>query len=145
MGSSRIGPRSEPSILQIAPLPNHLTPDLSPTQTSSLLPLLRLLPLPLLKVSTLAQRLTLNLPGPKHPCDESCRNGIQDGCNPDLSQREFAAVGEFGKSSRKAFHCLIREIVWNSGPLLDKGFRSFTSGHSSRTLSLLHAPFILAY
>ena len=64
-------------------------------------------------------------------------------CNPDLSQRGIATVGGIGNMIEEGITLYDWKICRNTGSLLDEGFRSFPSGHSSRTLSLLHALLIL--
>lgn len=55
-------------------------------------------------------------------------------CNPDLSRRMTATAGGIGDQIEEGIIMYDWRICRNTGELLDEGFRSFPSGHSSRKL-----------
>ena len=59
-------------------------------------------------------------------------------CNPDVAKKLNATAGGIGDQIEEDIHLFDSRICRNTGALLDEGFRSFPSGHSSR-LFLNHA------
>ena len=53
-------------------------------------------------------------------------------CNPDLSRRLNATAGGIGDQIEEGITMFDFRLCRNTGSLLDEGFRSFPSGHSSR-------------
>ena len=56
-------------------------------------------------------------------------------CNPDIARRLNATAGGIGDQIEEGIHLFDWRICRNTGALLDEGFRSFPSGHSSRLYS----------
>ena len=53
-------------------------------------------------------------------------------CSPDLARRLNATAGGIGDQIDEGITMFDWRICRNTGSLLDEGFRSFPSGHSSR-------------
>lgn len=53
-------------------------------------------------------------------------------CDPDLTQQMKFAVGRIGDQFEEGITIYDWRICKNRGSLLDEGYRSFPSGHSSR-------------
>ena len=52
-------------------------------------------------------------------------------CNPDIAKRLEAQVGGIGDQIEEGIKLYNTKICRNKGHVLDEGFRSFPSGHSS--------------